>query len=99
MLNFKFDEFADAQGKTNLSLTQVAGGLLLIPQFTLAADTKSGTRPSFSGAADPALGRRLFDALVARATATHTPVASGVFGASMQVTLTNDGPFTLSLRV
>jgi len=91
--------FADAEGKMNLSVRQVAGGLLLVPQFTLAADTSTGNRPSFSPAAPPELGRALFDHLLARARTMHAPVAAGEFGADMQVTLTNDGPVTLWLRV
>src|SRR5450755_2408122 len=86
--------FADADGKMNLSLTQVGGGLLLVPQFTLAADTSKGLRPGFSTAAPPEQGRRLFDALVAAARTRHESVSSGVFGADMQVSLTNDGPVT-----
>jgi D-tyrosyl-tRNA(Tyr) deacylase len=83
----------------NLSLADTRGGLLLVPQFTLAADTRSGNRPSFTPAADPALGRRLFDHAVARARAAHAPVATGEFGAHMQVSLVNDGPVTFWLRV
>ena len=84
--------FADADGKMNLSLRDTGGGLLLVPQFTLAADTDKGLRPGFSHAADPALGRQLFEGLVREAQQHHAPVASGCFGAHMQVTLTNDGP-------
>ena len=91
--------FSDAAGKMNLSLTQTGGGLLLVPQFTLAADTNSGTRPSFQPAAAPADGKRLFDYFVARAQAAHPLVQTGSFGADMQVTLTNDGPVTFWLRV
>jgi D-aminoacyl-tRNA deacylase len=91
--------FGDAEGKMNLSLQQVGGGLLLVPQFTLAADTSTGMRPSFSPAAPPAQGRPLFDYMLARAQRMHAPVAAGAFGADMQVTLTNDGPVTLWLRV
>jgi len=91
--------FADAEGKMNLSVVDVGGGLLLVPQFTLAADTKKGTRPGFSPAAAPAQGRRLFDYLVGRARATHPVVQAGEFGADMQVSLTNDGPVTFWLRV
>lgn len=83
----------------NLSLKDVAGGLLLVSQFTLAADTKSGMRPSFSSAAPPAQGAALFDYLLARAGAQHAPVASGRFGADMQVHLVNDGPVTFLLEV
>jgi len=91
--------FADAAGKMNRSVTDVAGGLLLVPQFTLAADTNSGTRPSFTPAAAPADGRRLFDHMVARARARHATVETGQFGADMQVSLTNDGPVTFWLQV
>jgi D-aminoacyl-tRNA deacylase len=90
--------FADEAGKMNLSLRQIGGDLLLVPQFTLAADTRRGLRPGFSGAAPPDLGRRLFDFLVETASSRHTPVASGIFGAEMQVSLTNDGPVTLWLE-
>jgi D-tyrosyl-tRNA(Tyr) deacylase len=91
--------FADAEGKMNLSVRQVHGGLLLVPQFTLAADTSRGSRPSFSPAAPPEEGRVLFAHMLARARETHAPVAAGEFGADMQVTLTNDGPVTIWLRV
>ena len=84
--------FADAEGKMNLSLTDVKGGLLLVPQFTLAADTHKGMRPSFTPAAPPAEGERLFDYFVAQARALHPQVETGRFGAHMQVSLTNDGP-------
>ncbi|HEU4846274.1 MAG TPA: D-aminoacyl-tRNA deacylase [Burkholderiaceae bacterium] len=90
--------FADAAGKMNRSVTEVAGGLLLVPQFTLAADTKSGSRPSFTPAASPEDGRRLFDYFVAQARARHPVVATGLFGADMQVSLTNDGPVTFWLQ-
>jgi D-tyrosyl-tRNA(Tyr) deacylase len=90
--------FPDAEGRMNLDLVQRAGGLLLVPQFTLAADTSKGTRPGFSTAAEPALARRLFDHLLARARERHSPVATGQFGADMQVTLTNDGPVTFILK-
>lgn len=91
--------FADAAGKMNRSVTDVAGALLLVPQFTLAADTQSGTRPSFTPAATPADGRRLFDHFVAQAHSRHAIVETGQFGAHMQVTLTNDGPVTFWLQV
>jgi len=91
--------FADAGGKMNLSLRDVGGGLLLVPQFTLAADTSKGMRPSFTPAAPPAQGERLFDYFVARARAAYAAVETGRFGAHMQVSLTNDGPVTLWLRV
>jgi len=90
--------FPDAAGKMNLSLTEIGGELLLVPQFTLAADTAKGLRPGFSTAATPDLGRRLFDVLVAAARAERGRVASGVFGAHMQVSLTNDGPVTIWLE-
>jgi len=90
--------FQDDQGRMNRSLRDTAGGLLLVPQFTLAADTRTGTRPGFSPAAEPAEGRRLFDYLVARARLTHSVVQTGRFGANMQVWLTNDGPVTFWLR-
>ena len=91
--------FPDAEGRMNLSVRDVAGGLLLVPQFTLAADTQKGTRPSFSSAAAPEEGRRLFEDVVARARASHAPLGTGSFGADMQVSLTNDGPVTFWLRV
>ena len=91
--------FADADGKMNLSLREVQGGLLLVPQFTLAADTHKGMRPSFTPAAPPADGERLFDYFVARARASYGSVQTGRFGAHMQVSLTNDGPVTIWLRV
>jgi len=86
--------FADEAGKMNLSLTQTRGSLLLVPQFTLAAETRKGLRPGFSTAAPPDHGRRLFDALVLAARARHGHVETGVFGAHMRVSLTNDGPVT-----
>jgi D-aminoacyl-tRNA deacylase len=91
--------FADGEARMNLDLRKVGGGLLLVPQFTLAADTRKGTRPSFTPAAAPADGERLFEYLAAQARARYQPVESGRFGADMQVTLTNDGPVTLWLRV
>jgi D-tyrosyl-tRNA(Tyr) deacylase len=91
--------FPDGAGKMNVSLEEAGGGLLLVPQFTLAADTAKGMRPSFTPAAPPELGRRLFDYLVARAIAQGATVSSGVFGADMQVSLTNDGPVTFWLQV
>jgi D-tyrosyl-tRNA(Tyr) deacylase len=91
--------FSDADGKMNLSLRDVRGGLLLVPQFTLAADTRKGNRPSFAAAAPPQAGERLFDYVLARARQLHSPIESGRFGADMQVTLTNDGPVTIWLRV
>ncbi|MEE1868772.1 D-aminoacyl-tRNA deacylase [Pseudomonas auratipiscis] len=97
LLNYRV--FSDPQGKMNLSLKDVAGGLLLVSQFTLAADTQSGLRPSFSTAATPALGAELFDYLLAQAQAQHPTVASGQFGADMQVHLVNDGPVTFMLQI
>jgi D-tyrosyl-tRNA(Tyr) deacylase len=91
--------FADAEDKMNLSVADVGGGVLLVSQFTLAADTKKGLRPSFTPAADPETGRRLFDYFVERVKARHSPVATGRFGADMQVALVNDGPVTFILRV
>ena len=91
--------FPDAEGRMNLSLRDVEGGLLLVPQFTLAADTRKGTRPGFSRAAEPAEGRRLFDHLCGLARSRHPLVETGRFGADMQVSLTNDGPVTFWLQV
>lgn len=91
--------FSDAAGKMNLSLKDVNGGLLLVSQFTLAADTRSGLRPSFSSAAPPAQGAELFEHLVAMAREQHSHVATGSFGADMQVHLINDGPVTFLLDV
>ena len=91
--------FSDDAGKMNRSVTDTAGGLLLVPQFTLAADTKSGTRPSFSPAAAPEDGRRLFDHVVRQARERHGIVETGKFGADMQVGLVNDGPVTFWLQV
>jgi len=90
--------FADEAGRMNRSLRDVAGGLLLVPQFTLAADTRKGTRPGFSPAAPPRRGLQLFDHLLQRAWEHHPEVQSGRFGAHMSVTLTNDGPVTFWLR-
>ncbi len=94
----KYRVFVDAEDKMNLSLTQVGGALLLVPQFTLAADTRKGLRPGFSTAAPPEQGRRLFAALVAAARKQHASVECGVFGAHMQVSLVNDGPVTIWLE-
>jgi len=91
--------FADSNGQMNLNLRQVDGELLLVSQFTLAADTNSGNRPGFSPAAEPAEGRRIFDYLLASARTELGNVPSGRFGAHMQVSLVNDGPVTFSLRV
>ncbi|MFX1763013.1 D-aminoacyl-tRNA deacylase [Paraburkholderia sp. A1RI-2L] len=96
--------FSDAAGKMNLPVQNIdgngaAGGLLLVSQFTLAADTNSGLRPSFTPAAPPDEGRRLFDYFVAAARAKHPTVETGEFGADMQVSLVNDGPVTFWLQV
>ena len=91
--------FSDEQGKMNLSLKDVDGGLLLVPQFTLAADTRKGARPSFSSAATPQAGLALFDYVVKEARQMHDRVETGQFGADMQVSLLNDGPVTFSLKV
>lgn len=91
--------FSDAEGRMNRSLRDTGGGLLLVPQFTLAADTRKGMRPSFDTAAAPADGRHWFDRLVELARAAHPRVATGQFGAHMQVRLVNDGPVSFILRV
>ena len=91
--------FQDDAGKMNKSVVDVAGGLLIVSQFTLAADTTGGNRPSFTGAAPPDEGRRLYEYFVAAARAAHPGVATGEFGADMQVALVNDGPVTIPLRV
>lgn len=97
LLNYRI--FADDNDKMNCSLLEVQGGLLLVSQFTLAADTKSGLRPSFSTAASPALGEELFNYLVTQAKQKHSPVATGRFGANMQIELVNNGPVTFLLDV
>ncbi|MEY4368709.1 MAG: D-tyrosyl-tRNA(Tyr) deacylase, partial [Pseudomonadota bacterium] len=91
--------FSDAEGKMNLNVSQVNGGLLLVPQFTLAADTRSGTRPSFTPAAPPTVANELFDYTVQRARQAHPQVETGRFGADMKVALINDGPVTFWLQV
>ena len=91
--------FPDADGKMNLSLQDTGGELLLVPQFTLPADTRKGNRPGFSSAAPPEKGQRLFLELTDLAQETHGQVQTGVFGANMQVSLTNDGPVTFWLQV
>lgn len=96
LLNYRV--FSDPQGKMNLSLADTGGGLLLVSQFTLAADTRSGLRPSFSTAAPPALAEELFDYVVAQAQQLHGQVATGRFGADMKVHLVNDGPVTFLLQ-
>jgi D-aminoacyl-tRNA deacylase len=91
--------FPDAAGKMNLSVKDVQGGLLVVPQFTLVADTNSGTRPSFSSGASPVEGERLFMKFVKETKTRHARVATGRFGAHMQVSLVNDGPVTFWLQV
>ena len=91
--------FADAQDKMNLSLENINGGLLLVPQFTLAANTEKGMRPSFSSAASPDEGERLFNYLLQQAKQRHPQVEAGQFGADMQISLTNDGPVTFWIQV
>ena len=95
----KLRVFYDDAGKMNRSVQDVAGGLLIVSQFTLAADTQSGTRPSFGSAAPADEGRRLCDAFVAQARLQHPEVATGVFGADMQVHLVNDGPVTIPMHM
>jgi D-aminoacyl-tRNA deacylase len=91
--------FGDDAGKMNRSVVDVAGGLLIVSQFTLAADVSGGNRPSFTGAAAPELGRRLYERVLATARASHPEVASGEFGADMQVELVNDGPVTIPITL
>jgi D-tyrosyl-tRNA(Tyr) deacylase len=91
--------FADEAGKMNRSVVEVAGALLIVSQFTLAADASGGNRPSFTGAAGPALGRRLYEAMLRIARERHPAVAAGEFGADMQVALVNDGPVTIPLHI
>lgn len=91
--------FADAEGRMNRSLADTGGGLLLVSQFTLAADCSGGNRPSFGQAASPQEGQRLYDYLVAQARSSHPKVATGEFAAHMQVHLVNDGPVTIPLRI
>lgn len=97
LLNYRI--FADEEGKTNLSLIDVSGGLLLVPQFTLAADTRKGLRPSFSSAAKPDHASMLFDKLVEYCRSQHDQVETGEFGADMQVKLCNDGPLTFLIEI
>ncbi len=96
LLNYRI--FPDAAGRMNLSLRDTGKGLLLVPQFTLAADTRKGNRPSFSGGASPEMATQWFDRLCKRATANHENVEFGRFGADMQVHLVNDGPVTFWLQ-
>jgi len=91
--------FGDEHGKMNRSVVDVGGSLLVVSQFTLAADTTGGNRPSFTGAAPPEPGRRLYEAVLRLARERHAPVAQGEFGADMQVHLVNDGPVTIPLRI
>jgi len=91
--------FGDDAGRMNRSLQDTGGGLLLVSQFTLAADTSAGNRPSFTGAAPAALGRALYDEMLRLARERHAPVQAGVFGADMRVHLVNDGPVTIPLTV
>ena len=95
----KLRVFADDAGKMNRSVQDVQGGLLIVSQFTLAADTTGGNRPSFLGAAPPALGRALYEAVLRVARERHPHVQAGEFGADMQIELVNDGPVTIPLRV
>lgn len=95
----KLRVFADEAGRMNRSVQDVQGGLLIVSQFTLAADTSGGNRPGFTRAAPPALGEALYDAWVAAARAAHPEVATGRFGADMKVHLVNDGPVTIPLRM
>jgi D-aminoacyl-tRNA deacylase len=95
----KLRVFSDDAGKMNRSVSDVGGGLLLVSQFTLAADTSGGNRPSFAGAAPAALGEALYEQVVARARALHPIVATGEFGADMQVELLNDGPVTIPMKL
>lgn len=91
--------FSDAAGKMNRSLVDVAGGLLVVSQFTLAADVSGGNRPSFTGAAGPEQGRALYETVARLARERHPQVQAGIFGADMQVALVNDGPVTIPLRI
>jgi len=95
----KLRVFADDAGKMNRSVQEVQGGLLIVSQFTLAADTSGGNRPSFTGAAPPSLGEALYQRVVDRARELHPQVACGEFGADMQVHLVNDGPVTIPIQI
>jgi D-tyrosyl-tRNA(Tyr) deacylase len=94
-----FRVFPDAEDKMNLDIREVGGGLLLVPQFTLAADTRNGSRASFTAAAPPDVSKELFNYLVDKARESHEPIGTGQFGAHMLVSLTNDGPVTFWLEV
>ena len=96
LLNYRL--FSDAEGKMNVSVVDAGGSILLVPQFTLAADTDRGNRPSFSKAASPALAKHCYEALVGALVASGAPTATGQFGADMQVSLINDGPVTFLLE-
>jgi len=96
IINYRL--FADGQGKMNLSLVDIEGGLLLVPQFTLAANTSNGRRPSFSSSAQPVLGKSVFQSMIDFAQNSYTPVEAGLFGAEMAVHLINDGPVTFILE-
>ncbi|HJV61326.1 MAG TPA: D-aminoacyl-tRNA deacylase, partial [Albitalea sp.] len=95
----KLRVFSDAAGKMNRSVVDVQGGLLIVSQFTLAADLSAGNRPSFTGAAPPERGRELYERILASARAQHAPVAQGEFGADMRVHLVNDGPVTIPISL
>ena len=97
IINYRI--FPDAQGKTNLSLKDIQGGLLLVPQFTLVADTQKGMRPGFSRGMPPTEGKKLFEYMINHAQKNYAHIAAGVFGAYMQITLCNDGPMTFMLQV
>jgi D-tyrosyl-tRNA(Tyr) deacylase len=97
LLAYRF--FADAQGRMNASVCDTGGGVLLVSQFTLSADTRKGLRPSFSSAMPPDQAQPLYDYLLSQLQTRHSPVAAGIFGADMQVSLTNDGPVTFLLEL
>ena len=95
---YAYRVFSDSEGKMNLSVKDIDGGVLLVSQFTLAADTKKGLRPGFSSAMPPALAQPLFETMVGLARQRHSKTESGIFGADMQISLLNDGPVTFILR-